>query len=273
MTTEIQIPAFTGTCLMVTAAICIVAVFVAWYTVRGRVKLSQIILGVFCYILVMLLENVLDLLAQTAGLPMQGLGYGVYIVLSVVLARELLRFGGMRFGLRGRYSEADSALGFAIGFAGTYLLICGAYYFSCYSTVRAVLGSGVDAFLAEAGTDAEAARGLLETIAAQSGLQFVVTGINRVFFLVREMALCVLLWYAMERDSDRIWYWMVPLLHLAAMIPDGLYQAELMASSYTRDIATCVISGGIIFLAARIYNAREDQVTHYQVEHLRARKR
>ncbi len=58
MTSEIYIPGFTVTCLLITSIICIVAVLVAWYTVRSRVKFSQIILGAFSYVLVMLLENV-----------------------------------------------------------------------------------------------------------------------------------------------------------------------------------------------------------------------
>ena len=66
MTAEIYIPGFTITCLMITAIICIVAVLAAWYTVRSRVKFSQIILGAFAYVLVMLLEN---LLITTSAIP------------------------------------------------------------------------------------------------------------------------------------------------------------------------------------------------------------
>ena len=93
------------------------------------------------------------------------------------------------------------------------------------------------------------------------------------FFLVREVALSVLLWYAMADDGKKLWYGLIPLMHAAAMLPDGLYQAEILTNTYAKDILTCVISGGIAFLAARQYNAKEDLVSHFKVEKLRARRR
>ncbi len=273
MTLDIQIEAFSVTSLMITAAMCILAVLVAWYTVRDRIQLSQIIVGIFCYILVMLLENVFDALAGTVGLPATGLTYGLYIVLSVVVSRELIRFLGMRYGIKGNFDGTDAAIGFAIGFAGVYLCVCGAYYFNCYSTAREFTKNGAEAFWANVGTDAAEAEQLLQMIAGQSGWQFIFTGLNRVFFLVREVALSVLLWYAMADGGKKLWYGLIPVMHVVAMVPDGLYQAEIMTNTYVKDILTCVISGGIAFLTARQYNAKEDLVSHFKVEKLRARRR
>ncbi len=273
MTPEIHIESFTVTCLMVTAAICIVAVLVAWYTVRDRIQLSQIILGIFSYILVRLLESIFDLLGLNLGLPQEGLYYGLYVVLSVVVARELIRFAAMRYGVKGNFDNTDASIGFAIGFGGMYLCICGFYYFSCYTTASEFLKSGMDAFVENTGTDAEEALSLLQLIAGESGWQFVLTGVNRVFYLVREIALCVLLWYAMADDGKKIYYGLIPVMHLAAMLPDGLFQVGVLENSYVRDGVTCVISAGIAYLAARQYNAKEDQVSHFKMERLRARKR
>lgn len=130
----------------------------------------------------------------------------------------------------------------------------------------------MDAFVANTGSDAEEALTLLGSIAAQSGWQFVCTGVNRVMFLVREIALCVLIWYALTQEQKQ-YYLLVPLMSLAAFLPDGLYQAEVLTSSYAKDLITVAVSAGIAFLAARQYNAREDQVAHFQIERLRARKR
>lgn len=273
MTPDIQIESFSVTCLLVTAAMCMVAVLVAWYTVRDRIKLSQIILGIFCYILVMMLENIFDLVALNLGLPQTGLTYGLYITLSVVLSRELIRFAAMRYGVQSNFGETDAAIGFAIGFAGVYLGVCAAYYFNCYTTASEFLKSGIDAFLADGGAASEEAVSLLEMIAGQNPWQFICTGLNRVMFLVREIALCVLLWYAMKDSGNKLYYALVPLLHAAAMLPDGLYQAEILVNSYAKDGLTCVISAGIAFLAARHYNKNEDQVSHFKVEKLRARRR
>ena len=272
MTSEIIIPGFTTTSLVVTAAICIAAVLVAWYTVRGRVKFSQIILGMFCYVLVLLLENLFSLLQSATGMQTTGLGYGLYTVLSVVLAREIVRFAAMRFGVLEKFTGADASIGFAIGFAGLYLLVCGVYYFSLYSTATEYLKTGMDAFLANSGEGAEDAMALLESVANQSGWEVLATGVNRVFFLVREISLCLMLYYAMQ-DGNTRGCMLVPVLHLVAMIPDGLYQAELLHNSILRDAVTCVLSAGIAFLASRQYNAREDQVAHFRIEHLYAKRR
>ena len=270
MTSEIYIPGFTVTCLLITSIICIVAVLVAWYTVRSRVKFSQIILGAFSYVLVMLLENVLHMTAP--AVPASGFVFAIYITLSMVVAREVIRFLSMMFGVKANFSNTDASVGFALGFAGMYLLICGAYYFNCYTTATEYVKTGMDAFVANTGSDAEEALTLLGSIAAQSGWQFVCTGVNRVMFLVREIALCVLIWYALTQEQKQ-YYLLVPLMSLAAFLPDGLYQAEVLTSSYAKDLITVAVSAGIAFLAARQYNAREDQVAHFQIERLRARKR
>lgn len=270
---EIHIEAFTVTSLMITAAICMVAVLAAWYTVRGRIQLSQIILGVFCYVMVMLLENVLGMISTMAGMGTDGLVYGLYLTVSIVLSRELVRFAGLKYGVQGNFDTTDAAVGFAIGFAGMYLCVCGAYYFNCYTTVREFVSAGADSFWVNAGESAEEARELLTMIAGQNGWQFIFTGVNRVFYLVREIALSVLLWYAMREDGKKLYFLLIPLMHLAAMLPDGLFQAGVLANTYIKDAATCVLSGGIAFLAARQYNAKEDIVSHFRVEKLRARRR
>lgn len=273
MQADIHIESLTVTCLMVTAAMCLLAVLVAWYTVRDRIQLSQIILGLFSYVLVMLLENIFDLVSLNLGLPQTGLAHGLYVVFSVVAARELIRFGAMKYGVRGSFQKTDAAIGFAIGFGGLYLCVCGAYYFNCYTVASEFLKTGMDSFVANSGSDTQEALELLQTIAQQGPWEFVATGVNRVFFLVREIALCVLLWYAMAQDGKKIFYVWIPLMHCLAVLPDGLFQAGILTNGYVRDGITCLVSAGIAFLAARQYNAREDQVSHFKVEHLYAKRR
>ena len=58
-----------------------------------------------------------------------------------------------------------------------------------------------------------------------------------------------------------------PILH------DGIMSAGVLNNTYGKDVVTYVISAGIAYLAAKIYNSREDQVAHFQVEKPRARRR
>lgn len=264
---------FTATALIVTTAICLAAVFVAWYTVRSRIQMSQVILGVFSYVLVMLLENVFSMLGTNLKLPETGLLSAIYLLLSIVASRELIRFFVMKFALIDRFKGTDAAIGFGLGFGGLYLLTCASYYFSCYTTVNEFLKTGADAFFASAGADSQEAYGLLESIASQSGWQFVVTGVDRVFFLVREIALSVLMWYGLTDEKMRRCLLLVPGVHLIAMLPDCLYSASVVTNFYGKSVLTFVLSAGIAVLAAKAYNKKEDQVAHFQVEKLRARKR
>lgn len=267
------IEGFTATSLLLTAAICLLAIFVAWYTVRSRIQLSQVIVGIFAFVLVMMLENIFSVAWNPNTMPTTGPVYAVYLMLSIVLSRELIRFIVMKFGLKDRFNDTDAAIGFGLGFAGFYLFTCAAYYFQLYSTANEFLKSGADAFFTAAGSDAMEAYDLLVVIGQQTGWQYLFTGLNRAFFLVREIALSVLIWYGLSDEKMRRLLIVAPVMHLIAMIPEGLFGASLMANSFVKDILTYALSGGIAFVAAKTYNAKEDQVAHFKVEKLKARRR
>ena len=271
MTSEIIIPGFTATCLLITAVICIVAVLAAWYTVHSRIKLSQIILGAFAYVLVMLLQNLFGILGQ--GFSQTGIVYALFLAMSMAAAREIIRYIALRYGVRGNFKDTDASIGFALGFAGLYLLICGAYYFNCYTVATEYIKTGMDTFAANTGENYAEALDLLKMIEGQGPWQFICTGVSRVLFLIREIALCILLWYAMSMEKRRCLFLIVPVISLLAFIPDGLYQAEILTNSYVRDVAACIVSAIAAVPAARLYNVSEDQVAHFKVERLRTRRK
>lgn len=267
------IEGFTATSLLITTGICLAAVFVAWYTVRSRIQFSQVILGLFSYVLVMLLENVFSLLGLQAGLGYSGIGYGLFLTASIVVSRELIRALSVKLVLEPRYDGADAALGFGLGFGGFYLLTCAAYYFNCYTTVNQFLSVGAESFFSSMDQGNQEAYDLLQSIAGQNGWQYIMTAINRVFFLTREMAFSLLVWYGLSDQKSRWCLIAVPVMQFAAMLPDSLQSAMVLTNTYVKDAITYVISGGILFLAAKVYNSREDQVAHFQVEKLHARRR
>lgn len=268
-----SIESFTLTALLITAAICLLAVLISWYTVRGRIQVSQIILGVFAYVLVMLLENIFSVAWNPGKMPTTGAAYAIYLVLTIVISREVIRFLMMKFGLVDRFRDTDSAIGFALGFAGLYILTCAFYYFNLYTTLNEYFSNGAEAFFANAGPDSEEAYELLITITEQSGWEYVFIGLNRAVYMVREIALSVLMWYGLTKEKSRRLLIVVPVMHIIAMLPDCLYSASLINSPYVKDVVTIILSAGIAFVAANAYNKSEDQVAHFQVEKLRARKR
>lgn len=269
----ISFDSFTSNALLITAAICLLAILVSWYTVRGRIQVSQIILGLFAFVLVMMLENIFSVAWDPAKMPTTGGVYAIYLVLSIVVSREVIRIVVMKFGLVDRFNDTDAAIGFALGFAGLYLFTCAAYYFNLYTAVREFLSSGAEAFVVNFGSDAEEAYNLLVTIGEQTGWQYIFTGVNRAFYMVREIALSVLIWYGITDEKKRFWLLAAPLMHLVAMLPDCMFNASMFHNSYVKDVVTFILSGAIAFVASRVYNKTEDQVAHFQVEKLRARKR
>lgn len=269
----ISFDSFTSNALLITAAICLLAILVSWYTVRGRIQLSQVILGLFAFVLVMMLENIFSVAWDPAKMPTTGAVYAIYLVLSIVVSREVIRIVVMKFGLVDRFNDTDAAIGFALGFAGLYLFTCAAYYFNLYTAVREFLSSGAEAFVVNSGSDAQEAYNLLVTIGEQTGWQYIFTGVNRAFYMVREIALSVLVWYGITNEKNWFWLIVAPLMHLVAMLPDCMFNAGMFGNSYAKDVVTFLISGGIAFVASRAYNQNEDQVAHFEVEKLRARKR
>ena len=167
----------------------------------------------------------------------------------------------------------NAAIGFGLGFGALYLLTCAAYYFSCYSTVNQFLSVGAEAFFSNVDQGNQEAYDLLKSIAGQNGWQYIMTAINRVLFLVREIAFSVLVWYGLADSKSRWCLAAVPAMQFISMLPDSLYSAGVLSSTYVKDVVTYVISGGVAFLTAKIYNSREDQVAHFKVEKLRARRR
>lgn len=269
----ISFDSFTSNALLITAAICLLAILVSWYTVRGRIQLSQVILGLFAFVLVMMLENIFSVIWDPAKMPTTGGIYALYLVLSIVVSRELIRIAVMKFGLVDRFNDTDAAIGFALGFAGLYLFTCAAYYFNLYTAVREFISSGAEAFVVNSGSDAQEAYDLLVTIGEQTGWQYIFTGVNRAFYMVREIALSVLVWYGISDEKKRFWLIVAPLMHLVAMLPDCMFNAGMFDNSYAKDVVTFLLSGAIAFVASRAYNQNEDQVAHFEVEKLRARKR
>lgn len=269
----ISFDSFTSNALLITAAICLLAILVSWYTVRGRIQLSQVILGLFAFVLVMMLENIFSVAWDPAKMPTTGGIYALYLVLSIVVSREVIRIAVMKFGLVDRFNDTDAAIGFALGFAGLYLFTCAAYYFNLYTAVREFISSGAEAFVVNSGSDAQEAYDLLVTIGEQTGWQYIFTGVNRAFYMVREIALSVLVWYGISDEKKRFWLIVAPLMHLVAMLPDCMFNAGMFDNSYAKDVVTFLLSGAIAFVASRAYNQNEDQVAHFEVEKLRARKR
>lgn len=269
---------FTANSKLMAAAICLVAVFIAWYTVRSRIQFSQVILGIFSFVVVMIFSDLLNGVLNGTIQNIEELRSGEYVLISlisVVLSRELVRFVSTKFVLGERFHNADAAIGFGLGFGAVYVLICAVSYFFDYTTLNAYLTEGADAFFASFMTtqEAEAAYESLLGMAFQDGWAVLLLAVNRVFYLIREIALCLLIWYGFYHKPMGRCLILVPVLDLLAWVPDSLYNAGILTDALVRDVVGIAVSGLIAGIAAYVYNKNEDQVSHFKVERLRARRR
>ena len=265
------IQTFTVNALLIVAIFCIAAVFTVWYTCRTQIRFSQIIVGAFGYLIWIFLYSILS---SSAAASLSGIGYACFYVFLTAVTIELVRYCITKYVLISRFHLADAAVGYALGFAGLYLLAsCAVYYFSCYTTAHSYLSNGAEAFFASL-TDEEASSAyeLLADLSSRSGFQILLTGVNRVFYLLRNVFLSILVWYGMTDGKQRHWLYLVPLLHVIAILPDGLYSAGLIEDSIVSDLAVCVLSGIPIALGAIQYRKHENATAHYQPEKLRTRR-
>lgn len=262
---------FTVTSLLLTAIICLVAVFVAWYNYRSQIRFSQVIAGAFGYLLYVVLNT-----APSGVLPAIGNSAAsvlVFVAVDVIII-ELIRIVMTKYALMPRFDSADAGIGYALGFAGFYLIFsCALYYFSCYTTVRAYSLSGAESFFAElSASEAESAYELLLEVGGTSGAVFMATALNRVFYLVRNLFLSVLIWYGLADEKKRYWLAGAPILHMIAILPDGLLRAGIITNAMISNLAVCVLSFGVVLIGVQEYKAHENVLKQFKLERLSSRR-
>ena len=124
---ELTIPSLTANFIGLNAIVCFLVIIVVWAYLFGRVKFSQALLGAFCCVVLMLIENLIDsvALAEGSSILRSPILHAAYMAAFVVLLRTTAQFAVMRTVLMPRFSDANAALGFAIGFASLELIVGG----------------------------------------------------------------------------------------------------------------------------------------------------
>jgi uncharacterized membrane protein YhfC len=276
LSADFTIPSSTVTALGLSAIICFGGMIVYLIMLFGRVKPRQMVVGLIInVVMVLLLESNLHSVALADGSPVLNspVTHMLYLAVVSALIEELSRFVMFRYALGNQYSSADAAVGFAIGFCIAEVVLGGFSNLSAYSLATYVNNNGLETVLAEAGDEADAVREQLQIIADTGALNYVLSGVNRIFYVAREVSLSVIVWYAATKKD---WRKLLPLalvLHVLVRLPDCWYQAGGNLSLLQEEIISYALTIALGCFAAWLYKKLEEPVFHFKIDTLRARRR
>lgn len=273
---ELTIPALTKNLIGLNALICFLLILVVWAYLFGRVKFSQALLGAFCCVILMLIENLIDSFALVDGsfITSHSVLYALYLAAFVALLRAAVQYGVIHFQLSKRFSDADAALGFAIGFAALELIVGGISNLTTYTLCVTCNSEGLASILANAASPEEAAslEAMLTNLSQANSWDQIFSCINRLFYLVQCMSVAVLCWYAVTEHKPSILL-LAMLGHTLVRLPYGFYTAGLLSRFRVEELLTYALSIGFGLLAMLYYNRMEGDKFKFKGDRLSARTR
>jgi uncharacterized membrane protein YhfC len=276
LSADFTIPSATVTALGASAILCFGGMIVYLIMMFGRVKPRQMVVGLIInVIMVLLLESNLHTVALADGSPVldNPVLHMLYLAVVSALIEELSRFVMFRYALGNQYTSADAAVGFAIGFCVAEVVMGGFSNLSAYSLATYLNNNGLETVLAEAGEEAEALQEQLQIIADTGALTYILSGLNRIFYVAREVSLSVIVWYAATKSG---WKKLLPaalLLHIVVRLPDCWYQAGGNLTLLQEEILSYALTIALGCFAAWLYKKLEEPVFHFKIDTLRARRR
>ncbi len=259
----LHIPALSIAMMGVSALICFVLPVVLWIIVHKKygAKFMPAFVGALAFVLfVMVLESVLHsvvLRADAAGniglLSRAPWLYVIYGSLAAGVFEETARYLSFLI-LRKKYSGAQNALAYGIGHGG----------------IEAMLLVGLNVVIAmifSIQINNNAASPLItldiQSLVQTPPLMFLVGALERIGAITIQIALSVLVYYAVQR-RDKIWlYPLAILLHALVDVPAAMAQAGLLSSLLVIELAVLVSAVLIVILAVLVHRSLKPEAGVY----------
>lgn len=275
LSADFTIPSTTVTALGMSTLICFGGMIVYLIMMFHRVTFRQILVGLIInVVMVLFLESSLHtvFLAEDSVIANSVIYYMLYLAIVSALIEEFSRYVIFRYSLGKQYSSADAAIGFALGFCLTEVIMGGISNLSYYSLASYLNTNGLETMLEEAAEEAEAVEEQLQAIYDAGALNYILSGFNRVFYVAREAALSVITWYAATR-SDQLRLLPAAIgLHILVRLPDCFYQAGGEIPLLAEELLSYALTVGLCALAIYIYKKLEEPVFHFKIDTLRPRR-
>ena len=152
--------------------------------------------------------------------------------------------------MRGNLSLGDGILyGVGHGGAEAILLVAGSVASTLFLSLLLNVG-GVEALTeGMTGETLELAMRDLETLTSTSAVTYLIPGVERLFAILFQIALSVLIFLVVNRSVGMIWYPVAILMHAVANLPAMLYQAGILQNVYLVEGLTAIlVAGGVLLI-------------------------
>lgn len=271
------ISSLSSTFMGFTAFICIASPFLFWLVVREKVEFRQAVFGLVTYfVFVILLKGMVDGIMLADGQPMLNnkIQYVLYTVCVSALFEEVSKFAFFKLYMKNKYERCTAAVGFGIGFAAYSCIYVGIMAVSNFALALTVQQYGLDNVIAESAPESAAElQVILEAMCTADPWGFFMEGINKLFFLIQQIAFSVLVWYAASRDDSQYLLPGAIVLHAAISVPLALYQFDGSLGLVKADIIYCVMVALVAIFAWWMFKKKEPTYYDFKPTRLQAKKR
>jgi len=188
--------------------------------------------------------------------------YGVYSGIVIALFEEFGRFLGMKFLLADIHDEDKTSLMYGLGHGGIDTLFsCVLYNIPILITSLSINKAGIDSLAQELGDEATVDR--LRVLIDTPSSTYFLAAVERIEWLFIQIALSVLVWFAVTRMKKMAYLWLAILIHAFAYaspyILDSLLsnQSEVLRTVFT-ELYFCILIVAIVYFAIRTWKANEN---------------
>ncbi len=260
-----------------TAFVCIASPFLFWLVVREKVQFRQALIGLLTYFLfVIILKSSVDSIVLADGQPIltNRLQYVLYVVCVSALFEEVSKFAIFKLYMKNKYDRSTAAVGFGIGFAAYSSIYVGIMAISNFALALTVQNYGIENVIAESSPEsAEELRIILEAMCTANPWGYFMEGINKLFFIIQQISLSVLVWYAATRDDSQYLLPGALVLHAAISVPVALYQFDGSLGIIRAEIIYCIMVTAVALFAYWIFKKKEPVYYDFKPNRLQAKRR
>lgn len=271
------VPSLSVTFMGFTAFLCIATPFIFWLVVREKVQFRQALMGLVVYfVFVILLKGQVDsiVLVEGSSLMTNKLQYVLYVVLVSAIFEEISKFCFFKFYLKNKFQRADAAVGFGIGFAAYASIYVGIMAISNFALALTLNEYGIENVIQDSSPEnANQLMAILEGMCNANSTGFLMEGVSKFFFIVQQMAMSVIVWYAATRDDSAYLLPGAVVLHGVFMVPTALYQFDNGYGMVTTELIYCGMIAMVAVFAYWLYKKKEPKTYDFRPDRLKARKR
>ena len=252
--------------LAIAAILCLVAPFFMIIRYRNlyKAKVSSALLGVGTFVVfAWILENICHIIFLSGKHPIISgtIPFVSYAVVTAAVFEETGRLIAFRY-LMTKRPGARNAMMFGFGHGGVECLFLGsATLFNNMTLAVTVNNLGVQGYIDKIGSTGEqfirqkdALFGFINTPASQ----YILAGSERIIVFMAQIALTVLIYYAVTHSELRFLYPVAIVLHALLNLPAALYQKKVMTNVPLMESLIGVVAIAIIITAYRLFQKYKD---------------